>query len=139
MRAGDLAYFRCNECTYTAQVHEEGNPYLMDWRGQRWYYAPSQPAWQVILEIEYEERRFLSDLECRRLLQKRGNASEHVCLTCGRITWIDPARDCAECWWCGASVVQGTLLDGQRCPKCRDGTLLRVTPEPLADSDFGGE
>ena len=93
------------------------------------YYAPTQPAWQVILEIEYADRRFLSDLECQRLLRKQGSASEQVCLTCGRITWIDPTRDKIECWWCGGIVLQGTALKGKRCPKCQQGVLHRTASE----------
>jgi len=123
MQADSWVRFCCSDCAYTVQVREGGNPYLLDWRGQRWYYAPGRPAWQVILEIEYDRREFLSDLERQRLLQKQGNAPEHVCLTCGRITWIDPTRDKVACWWCGEAVVLGTTLGGMRCPKCRKGTL----------------
>ncbi len=118
--------FRCRSCSFEVQVREGGNPYLYDWRGKRWYYAPDQLVQQVILEIEYERRTPLDDLELRRLLEKQGNAPEHLCLTCRRITWIDPARDPLECWWCASKqVVQGTLLEGQPCPKCGEGTFHR--------------
>jgi len=133
MQADRWVRFCCNGCAYTVQVREGGNPYLLDWRGKRWYYAPTQPAWQVILEIEYMEQRFLSDLERQRLLQKQGNAPEHVCLTCGRITWIDPTRDKMECWWCGGIVMQGTALEGERCPKCQQGVLHRTASEEETD------
>jgi DNA-directed RNA polymerase subunit RPC12/RpoP len=129
MQTNSQVRFYCDHCAYTVQVWDGDHPYLLDWRGKRWYYAPTQPAWQVILEIEYTERRFLSDWECQRLLRKQGSASEQVCLTCGRITWIDPTRDKIECWWCGGIVMQGTALEGKRCPKCQQGVLHRTASE----------
>lgn len=96
---------------------------LMTGVGSRWYYAPGQPLQQVILEIEYEEHTQLDDQELQRLLQKQGNAPEHLCLECGRTPWIDPRYDALECWWCGGAVVKGFALVGRTCPRCKQGVI----------------
>ena len=80
----------CNRCDYAVEIWDEGNPYAQDWRGRRWFIYHPHLFEGVVHEYERHEGRFVSQEEKEQLLRHCGNASEHVCLTCGRITWIDP-------------------------------------------------
>ncbi len=113
----------CTKCDYAVEIWDEGNPYARDWRGRRWFiYHPSRFE-DVVIHYAHTERRPISQEEAEILLEHGGNAPEHVCLECGRITWIDPRYDALECWWCGGAVVEGFALAGQTCPRCKQGVI----------------
>jgi hypothetical protein len=113
----------CNQCDYSVEVWDEGNPYVRDWRGRRWFVYHPEPFEAVAHHYAHHEGRFVSEEEKERLLQHSGNASEHVCTECGRVTWIDPRVDALQCWWCDGAVVEGFALVGQTCPRCKQGTI----------------
>ena len=113
----------CNRCDYAVEIWDEGNPYAQDWRGRRWFIYHPHLFEGVVHEYERPEGRFVSQEEKEQLLRHSGNASEHVCLTCGRITWIDPRVEPLRCWWCDGAVVEGFALIGQPCPKCQEGVI----------------
>jgi len=75
----------CNRCDYAIEIWDEGNPYAQDWRGRRWFIYHPHLFEGVVHEYERHEGRFVSQEEKEQLLRHSGNASEHVCLTCGRI------------------------------------------------------
>jgi hypothetical protein len=113
----------CNRCDYAVEIWDEGNPYAQDWRGRRWFIYHPHLFEGVVHEYERHEGRFVSQEEKEQLLRHCGNASEHVCLTCGRITWIDPRVEPLRCWWCDGAAIQGLALVGQTCPQCKAGVI----------------
>jgi len=115
--------FACTRCDYSVGIWDEGNPYARDWRGRRWFIYHPNYFEQVVDKYARAEGRFISEEEAKQLLNHSGNASEHVCLECGHITWIDPRCDELRCWWCDGTVVKGLALAGQPCPRCKQGTI----------------
>jgi hypothetical protein len=113
----------CNRCDYAVEIWDEGNPYAQDWRGRRWFIYHPHFFKEVAYEYERHEGRFVSQEEKDQLLWHRGNAVEHVCLTCGRITWIDRRFDSLQCWWCDGAVIRGFALAGLTCPRCCEGVI----------------
>jgi len=113
----------CNRCDYAVEIWDEGNPYAQDWRGRRWFIYHPHLFEGVVHEYERHEGRFVSQEEKEQLLRHSGNASEHVCLTCGRITWIDPRVEPLRCWWCDGVAIKGLALVGQTCPRCEAGVI----------------
>ena len=118
--------FVCNKCGFAIEGWDDGNPYIEFPKGKRTYfYHPGDER-----KIEEISSRILghepSDQEIGEILEKyAGNAPDHICRDCGKISKIDPNKDAMKCRKCKSEDVEEIYnLGGKRCLKC-DGQFSR--------------
>lgn len=95
--------FFCPKCQNTIASWDDGNPYYLDDDGQKHYaYHPDHARLSLCI----------------------GNDSPHICLTCAEQFTVDSRMPVTRCPKCeSANIVHTYILDGKRCPWCKQGIL----------------
>lgn len=112
--------YTCEACGFIVDAWDDGNPYVEHPKGKRkYFYHPNDediPLLRPPVEIPEES----SPEEVDELLYYHvGNAPDHLCLKCGKISLIDPEMDKMICKKCKSDeVTELTSLAGKKCPKC---------------------
>ena len=99
------ARFHCDHCHHEIESWSDGNPYLLNEKGEKEYaYHPDHD----------------------RLALTIGNDSPHLCLACGEKQMVDSRSPHDACTRCGAERLVDTWnLGGEPCPLCRNGHFRR--------------
>ena len=116
--------YTCDKCGFEVDAWDDGNPYVQDSKGKRHYYYHPTNHMDIMEEVlakmpphipsseESEESELIYDTHT-------GNAPDHLCLKCGKISKIDPEVDKMICKKCQSDeVTELTSLAGKHCPKC---------------------
>jgi len=122
--------YTCEACDFKVDAWDDGNPYVQDSKGERHYFYHPTNEWDIMGEVlakmppripsseesgeseESEESAPVYDTHT-------GNAPDHLCLNCGKISLIDPEMDNMICKKCKSDeVTELTSLAGKKCPKC---------------------
>jgi DNA-directed RNA polymerase subunit RPC12/RpoP len=116
---------RCGKCTFTLLTWDEGNPYVEFPEGERHYFhhPVDNTGFKTVRRILKHEP---SHEEYKNFMEKYvGNAPDHLCLDCGKITKLNPDVDKLVCPKCNSdNIVKTGHLNGKQCPFC-DGTLIK--------------
>lgn len=121
--------FTCNHCGFKVESWSDGFAYLKDNRGKRRYFfhpAGADEMWEFCRrqlgnpQVSYEEfERFLQE--------RRGWEDNFICMHCGRQTRRDLSEISMRCTRCRKQELKPTqALEGQRCPKCKQGIFSGV-------------
>ena len=119
--------YTCEACGFEVDAWDDGNPYVQDSKGKRHYYYHPTNHMNIMGEVlepktlttsnseeseESEESELVYDTHT-------GNAPDHLCLGCGKISKIDPEVDKMICKKCKSDeVTELTSLAGKKCPEC---------------------
>lgn len=116
--------FTCNQCDFSVEGWDDGNPYILNSKDKRiYFYHPGEE--DVIAKVLEEILGPIYTKEARDeiLANRTGNAPDHICLKCSNQFKHDPHRDKPGCPQCGhPEITDLYLMSGQSCPKCT-GTL----------------
>jgi hypothetical protein len=112
--------FSCSKCDFTVESWEDGNQYIEDLKGKRHFFyhpAESEVRDKIAKEIcgpEYSEAKILKIYS-----DSIGNAPDHICRNCEKITRLNPEKDKIVCRKCGSLSLEITIkLAGKKCIKC---------------------
>jgi len=118
----------CGHCQFRVESRDYGNLYLMDAAGKRHYYClPNGPGEEMRL---YQRLTGAGEdyagLEAY-YQSHGGNEGDYLCMSCGRQTRRDPARDALRCTGCKRmTLLHSAELEGKPCPKCRQGVFTET-------------
>jgi len=117
--------FSCSKCNFSIESWEDGNQYIEDLNGKRHFFyhpAESEIRDKIAKEIcgpEYSEAKILKIYN-----ERIGNAPDHICRKCEKISRLNPEKDQIICKRCGGGSVEITMgLAGKKCIRC-DGIFL---------------
>ena len=112
--------YTCCNCGYQVEAWDEGNPYVETTDGRRHYFYHPGSIEDVRPILTAEAGRKLDDSEFKQLVtQRAGNASDHLCVSCGKTTKLDSNKDKLACGKChGTQVFEIWRCQGKLCPKC---------------------
>jgi ribosomal protein L37AE/L43A len=119
--------FTCEQCGFSVEGWDEGNPYIINSKGKRVYcYHPSLETEMEQVVVELLGPIYTEQARNEVLATRTGNAADHVCMHCGNIFKLDPKHDpmqCPKCrQWEAADAVKAFEMGGMPCPKCH-GTM----------------
>ena len=116
--------YTCDKCGYEVDAWDDGNPYVQDSKGKRHYFYHPENEIDIMGKLLTEKTLPTSNSEeCEEsepvFDTHTGNAPDHLCLKCGKISLIDPEMDKMICKKCKSDeVTELTSLAGVKCPKC---------------------
>lgn len=117
-------FIHCTHCSVSTEAWDEGNPYIVDHRGERQYCHHPGGEGEIV-----RVRSAISAAKPSTLAEdagRLGNESDLCCLGCGKISSLDPAVDIVICSECGGNNLHDVMgLGDLTCPKCRKGTMKR--------------
>ena len=104
--------FTCENCKFSVEAWDDGNPYMQVGDGERQYFyhpsPPPDPPRPEALKMLGEDAEIIF-----------GNASDKICMDCCEISMIDSERDELKCPKCGGNHLVETFEIGEnKCPKC---------------------
>ena len=112
--------FTCDQCGYSLEGWDDGNPYIEHPAGKRHYfYHPDGER-----TLEEIASKILGHLPSPDELEKieatcTGNAPDHICRACGKTSKVDPDKDKKLCPSCGSEEIEDLYnLGGTQCIKC---------------------
>ena len=97
--------FECDECEFSIEEWDDGNPYEIMLDGSRNYvYHPDDLSNTV------------------------GNALNYICRECGKTSCLDPDKDEIKCKFCNSINIEDILkLNNKKCIKCDGKLTMRPT------------
>ena len=119
--------YTCDKCGFEVDAWDDGNPYVQDSKGKRHYYYHPTNHMDIMGEVLEPKTLTTSNSEESEESEESepvydthtGNAPDHLCLKCGKISKIDPEVDKTICKKCKSDeVTELTSLAGKKCPKC---------------------
>ena len=116
--------YTCEACDFKVDAWDDGNPYVQDSKGKRHYFYHPENEIDIMGKLLTEKTLPTSNSEeCEEsepvFDTHTGNAPDHLCLKCGKISLIDPEMDKMICKKCKSDeVTELTSLAGRKCPKC---------------------
>jgi DNA-directed RNA polymerase subunit RPC12/RpoP len=116
--------YTCDKCGFEVDAWDDGNPYVQDSKGKRHYFYHPENGIDImgkLLEpIPLPTSNSKESEESEPVFETHtGNAPDHLCLKCGKISLIDPEMDKMICKKCKSDeVTELTSLAGKKCPKC---------------------
>lgn len=113
--------FTCEQCGFSVEGWDEGNPYIINSKGKRVYcYHPSLETEMEQVVVELLGPIYTDKARDEVLETRTGNASDHICLKCAEIFKLDPDHDKNECPKCHhPEVLDVYIMGGKCCPKCQ--------------------
>ena len=116
--------YTCEACGFEVDAWDDGNPYVQDSKGERHYFY--HPENEIDIMVKLLEPKPLPTSNSEESEESdpifethTGNAPDHLCLKCGKISQIDPEMDKMICKKCKSDeVTELTSLAGKKCPKC---------------------
>lgn len=116
--------YTCDKCGFEVDAWDDGNPYVQDSKGKRHYFYHPENEIEIMGKLLEPKTLPTSDSEeCEESEPffeiHTGNAPDHLCRKCGKISKIDPEMDKMICKKCKSDeVTEVTSLAGLKCPKC---------------------
>ena len=116
--------YTCGKCGFKVEAWDDGNPYVQDSKGERHYYFHPTNQMDIMEEVLAKMPPHIPSSEESGESEPffgihTGNAPDHLCLNCGKISLIDPEMDKMICKKCKSDeVTELTSLAGKKCPKC---------------------
>lgn len=113
--------FTCEQCGFSVEWWDEGNPYIMNAKGKRvfCYHPELEEDMEKVVE-EILGPIYTNEGRDEVLSARTGNAPDHICLKCAKTFKLDPDRDKMECPKChNSEVAEVYAIGGKPCPKCQ--------------------
>ncbi|MGB2401986.1 MAG: hypothetical protein ACPIA7_01100 [Akkermansiaceae bacterium] len=116
--------YTCDKCGFEVDAWDDGNPYVQDSKGKRHYFYHPENGIDLMGKLREPIPLPTSNSEESEESEPffgihTGNAPDHLCRKCGKISQIDPKMDKMICKKCKSEeVTEVTSLAGLKCPKC---------------------
>jgi ribosomal protein L37AE/L43A len=113
--------FTCEQCGFSVEGWDDGNPYIINSKGKRVYcYHPSLETDMEKVVGEILGAIYTDETRNEILATRTGNAPDHICLKCAQTFKLDRGCDQIVCPKCHhLEVTKVYEIGGKACPRCQ--------------------